>query len=229
MKNKIKGIILCFLLLKSSLIFGAEENFTTYTVVDPNTKLTITASKIDANAVSRNETLYCYSDKGSAYFGSTFTHLFKITAYSGGAAWNEVGSWAVSNTVADLYSWDTNNNQVIDFWYYSNGTDYPVYTFRNEESSTSDVRNLSWNTSYWLTITRTSDTAIKCDIYTDSGRTNLDFTLNLTITTGRTYRYIFACVSYNDNSVNTSYEDVENLDLGIAPPAATPMQVIYIN
>ena len=46
----------------------AIENFTTYTEVDPNNKLTVTSTKITAVDLDRDEDAYVYKDFGANNF-----------------------------------------------------------------------------------------------------------------------------------------------------------------
>ena len=60
---------------------------------------------------------------------------------------------------------------------------------------------------------RTTATNVQLRLYSDSARSTLVDTLDVTVSSSRTYQYIFGATSYNDGySVYITY-DVENLDL----------------
>jgi len=55
----------------------ANENFTTYTEVDPSGHMTETATRATSVAMQKPETCYLYKDKGAGHFSGDFEFLFE--------------------------------------------------------------------------------------------------------------------------------------------------------
>ena len=50
----------------------AFENFTEYTEVDPNARISVTKTRVTWTAITRQEEAYVYIDKGVDYFAGNF-------------------------------------------------------------------------------------------------------------------------------------------------------------
>ncbi|MGD8237836.1 MAG: hypothetical protein PVH68_04750 [Armatimonadota bacterium] len=193
----------------------ATEDFTTYTETDPNSHITVTSSKLDVDGMSENEDAHAHDDKGADHFGATFTHDVEVTpqeTYTGGQGW----AWCISNAVDDANDWYSNSSEAIAFRVvHPSANQFEFWDFEDTES---DVANFSWTSTstYYITVERTSETAIEARIYSDSGRSTLEDTLALSVTDGRRYQHVFGCNSWNKGETDTYSFDVENLDLNEA-------------
>lgn len=191
----------------------ALEDFTTYTEVDPDTCLTVTANKIAAVDLDGDFDTYVYADKGASHFGATFDHDFKFTTGAHSAqAWAIV--WAVSNSVDDALNWYSDQDEALVCWL---GVDADRIILWNMEDRSSDYWDLGsdWaGIPYYLSANRTSETTMSIRIYSDSGRTTLIDTISVSVTSGRRYRYVFGLNSRNAGTGGKNCTlDVEDLDL----------------
>ena len=195
----------------------AIEDFTTYTEVDPNSHIGLVGTNhIDFDAYG-NEDAYRYKDKGAGHF-TDFEHKVDVRLISGSEDYCYGGCWMLSNDIDDINGlctagksnlhirvgrWPTDQAWILLDENYL-GTHYYTYYVG------------IYNTWYYLTIKKTG-TALECEIYSDSARTNLLSTLALTLHDTYNFRYIFAAATYNENQARVAVLDIENLDLQEAP------------
>ncbi|KKM74742.1 hypothetical protein LCGC14_1397280 [marine sediment metagenome] len=182
----------------------AVENFTTYTEVDPNSKITVTSSKTSWATLRRNESAYVYIDKGVNYFGGDFT-IYLTYNQTGGVGNSGAGQcWTLANLVNDAQSIITANDDYLSILctvgvlkaiqleecdggtlYYSaadyditEGTDYYLKIVRDEAVGT-------YGTLYLYT-------------YSDAARTTLLNTQSITLhSSTKDFRYLYAVQSRN--------------------------------
>jgi len=197
----------------------AYEDFSTYTEVDPNNRITIGGVgnvRIDHQAI-RNEDAHVYDDKGSNHF-QNFEHLVDIRSdFNNGDSMG--GVWAVSNTVDDMKYWIDNTKRALWLRFYDRTVsgDERIYLDEQTESGghTFDSYNLAApNTWYYVVIER-DDTTLTCDIYSDSARSVWVDTLTVTcegVSTAK-YQYVFGCNTQNTGAAVLMNNDIENLDL----------------
>lgn len=198
------------------------EDFTTYTELDAGGdpgNLVVTQNKIDANGITKDEDSRVFADKGAAHFGATFEHKVKTVWQAvPGDGWPFAACWALSNVVEDAGYWNTNNSQaVLVEW---SGDAVQKYTMlRDEEDGEQDFYTNSGYLTRYLTIQRTSETALECRIYSDAVRETLVDTLVVSLTNGRRYQYVFGFNSSDTNQAARVISiDVEDLDLQEAAP-----------
>ncbi len=206
----------------------AIENFTTYTEVDPNGKITVTSSKVSWDNLSRNEEAYVYKSMGSEFFDKDFTHKFKVYfGYYGGGYTCRAAHWAVADVLDDESGWSLGGANAVSLFQYN--YDYRIYLkIYDSGSGTQD----SWTgaeplITYYITITRDRDggvnnsgryTAYICTggYYGEGGNLEDMLQVDSQAEAPADYHYIFACNTYNDG--NPMYIDgfTEDLDLGLA-------------
>lgn len=205
----------------------ALEDFTTYSdVVD--TWLTINSNDIESANSGQNADAYVMDDKGADHFGASFEHTL-ATKNLDTNAYRQTGCWAVSNTVDDAQYWFVNDSQAaVADWRYA--TDLRL-RLRESEADDSDqsADALSNNTLYYLKVTRTSETSLQVEIYSDATRETLVDTLSITITDGRRYRYVAGFVNYNTGHFSANDIYVENLDLQEAAGPTIPVLADHYN
>ena len=186
----------------------AYEDFTTYTEVDVNDRISKTAQHIDFvtyRSNDANDKAFLYSDKGAAHFGD-FEHLIDVRVVSGSWAGH---FWALSNDVV----------QIIDDTLHISGMMYGLNNFtylRETYSGSTYTDHMSFvdDTWYYYTIKKTG-TTLTMKVYSDSARTNLLDTLALTLHADHTFRYVYGSSThwYSDANILTETLDIDNLDL----------------
>ena len=200
------------------------EDYTTYTELDPNSRLTVAANKITAAALQTNTTAYVYDDKGVDFFDGDYTHYlnFEKTGGSGGA--QDVFLWGISNVVANGRTLFTTHLAHQIFMY---ATTIPILRLMENRGGTTafdDSIGLALNTRYWLTITRDESIGsfgqLKCFIYSDSARTILVDTLTVNLASKQNFRYAYGINADNYGGGDTWSGDVSDLDVGIAAEVA---------
>ena len=189
----------------------ATENFTTFdTTADPNSRFTITSSKIESRGLTDGEDAWWADDKGASHFGATFTHYFTVTLKSTTSNWIRIGAWAVSNVVDDCEFWAQNDSEAVGVYLIERTN---KIQFEDYESDSSDSYTYSGSGPWYCSANRTSETAAELRIYSDAARTTLLDTLLVPVTSGRRFQYVFAAHSNNNGGSDTFDLDIEDLDL----------------
>lgn len=202
----------------------ANEDFTTYTEVDPNGHLSVIPSKITATGLHRNEVAYIYNDKGVAFFDGDFEHLLEAQIEASSANFALMNVWAMSNALGDeqglidaseslfgLTVAEVSGNAWVILFEVDSGTRY----FDNYINGT-------LGQLYYHKIVRDESVGfgqLQCFIFSDFGRTILIDTLSITLhTSKKDFRYIFGAMSKDDDTGNTLTFNgfSQDLDLQIA-------------
>jgi hypothetical protein len=213
--------------------FSPYEDFTTYTEHDEAYRLTVTSSKI--TAASWNSWLeygWVNKDFGAAYFDGDFTHQFEAewTGYTGDDTL--IGCWMLSNDDGDVYDLISADKSFV--WIYGRQTDTNVITIHVEvieggDSVSADTSiNLSFNTLYYITVTRDHDGGTnEKGLYTVTIRTTShsgDVVDTITAEADaeqNSFRYVYGIVSYDFGSgvSRTISGYVQNLNLNEGAPS----------
>jgi len=183
------------------------EDFTAYTEVDTNGKLTVTATKATGADVDEDEDVYLYSDKGAAFFDELDID-FEIYIASTSLA-SAIGGMAISNTVGTIADFVTTD---ITACAWRDGANYKICLIRGNNVAI-DTYTGAANTLYYCTLTRTagSDSCV-LKIYSDAARLTLLDTLTVAGFSTTTYRYIYGFVNYNTGSGGSDFDGyVQNL------------------
>jgi len=192
------GTTLYSIMLGDTLSEMAED-FTTYTEVDEDGDITVTATKCDVDTMRRDALSYVRKDKGAGHF-TDFEHLVtcRCTAGDNGA---NCGIWALSNGSNTVAQMITNTEGLSCVFYHGAAAALAlILVDRNSGNSDTSIA-LVEGTIYYLTIER-NDTTLTCKIYDDSDRTNLIDTLSVVCTT-LAYRYAFGIISREDSGTPT--------------------------
>jgi len=192
------------------------EDFTTYTVVEPDTIFTVTASKSAFADMDRDIDAYLWKDYGAGYFGD-FGHRLEIkfTAAVHASTW---WCWLITNAVDDGYN--ANGIKLMPS-YSSTEKKYRIDAREGAEYGTLIDNTgyiFSLNTVYYLTVER-EGTTFTCYIRSGSHEGTLVDTITGTCGT-TTYQYIEVTASHNTASSNYDSDGyVENLrfDIPVAP------------
>ncbi len=200
------------------------KNFATFTEIDPNSRITKTATRVTWAALDRNETAYVYNDEGAGYFDGDFTHLIttKMTSLVNGSY---VYTWALTNVLNSIRVIDTANGDALGVALLGLTAEVvpTIFLYELDGGTTyTDSYTATLATPYYLKIVRDEAVGafgtLYCYIYSDATLITLLDTLTLTLhTSKKDFRYIHACNS--DNSSATPYPSSgysENLE--ILPP-----------
>jgi hypothetical protein len=162
------------------------EDFTTYTEVDPDSDLTVSATKIEASSVSGSVDASVYKDFGAGNL-TDLHHEFRCKLATGSGPVACI-VWAISNVAAGSYSEVSLNGEIISILVkggkFNIGIEAPP------------LGGASWNpegyldTDLYITVVRKSTTTTVY-IYSDSARKVLVHSMSVT-TDGAAYRYLNA-------------------------------------
>jgi len=200
----------------------AIEDFTTYTETDPNSRLTVTASKILAAALV-NEDAWVYDDKGVDHFDALNV---EFEAYQNSAGVDDGrGALGFSDTIGKCDSWESDavHLEIVD-----QGTNGPASQLtRGAHLAVDSNSTLSEDTLYYWTYTRTAgNDTITAKVYSNADRTTLLDTLTLAGFGTAKYRYAYGFVRRQDG-VNAVWEGYfQNMDLNEGA-TFTPRLTIY--
>lgn len=185
----------------------AVEDFTTYTVVEPWTKFTITATRVTWVTLRTVVHSYVYYDKGANHFDGDFEHLIDVELRCGMDAWGYVAVWMLGDTVGHIQA-QTNALYVR----VHRGSAYYIILM---DGTSSDSYTCSCDTTYYLKVKRVegSPSMLYCYIYSNSIRTTLVDTLSISLSSDIDFRYVFVCASYYKDTGDSNDAWSQNLDL----------------
>lgn len=218
------AVIVLSLFVMSMPVLAAAEDFTTWTEVDVDGRVTVTSSSINMTTIDTlgNHGCWVYRDMGTAHYGDTFSG-------------NMTFEFAIHNTPA-------NNDPQVFVWGLSNSTNPVKYTQEFASFGVTEVSRaylyvwddsteykdftssgfISIDTTYYCTAYRGSG-AFTVWIYSDSGRTTLLDTLTCNDGSA-SYRYVFGFASSQTSANRLITTTVSNLDINEPenpPPTVT--------
>lgn len=194
----------------------ALEDFTTYTEVDGQNKLTVATNTITWTDLYDNaEDAHVYKDYGAGHFGD-FEHLVSCdyTSHNAGAY---VFGWVVANEIRNPYP-DYTDSIYLRLYNRDPPTDM-IHLVSREGGVVvgSDGHTLaSPGARLYHTIERAAAVAT-CKIYSDAARTNLLDTLSITCTE-ITFRYVYGFANLESGDGRYYSGHVYDLDLQEVPP-----------
>ena len=212
-----------------------NEDYTTSTEVDPNNKISVTASVLTFTNLARNESAYRYWDKGVNYFNGDFTHLVDSIISSAGYG-GIVTNWAVANDIGDLVTIIGAGKSSLSVYKYrllGGQVEHVLLETDNGSQYSISYIDIAAPVTRYLKVVRDeavgSFGTVYLYIYTDIARTNLLATLSVALhTSKKDYRYIYAVQSYNSGDAINIVGRNENLDLqeivAVAVIAAAPLR-----
>lgn len=190
----------------------ATEDFTTYTEVDPNGKLTVTATKAEGADVDSDEDVYLYFDKGVNAFNPLdidFELYIASTSLTSGE-----GGMAIANVIGNRLAFG-NTDMAITIERMP-GDSYHIQFFRGLVPG---IYVCNPDTIYYCTLQRASraDT-VYLKIYSDAGRTNLLKTIaRAGFGTTTKWQYIYGFVNRNSGIGGRDFDGyVQNLDFSVS-------------
>lgn len=186
-----------------------EEDLTTYTESDPSSNISIIdeGSTIKISTARRNENYYVVKDFGTDYFNGLDIDFRIHHLSASGTIWGSLGALGLSNALNYQGSWGETTSIFIDT-IRTGSSAYEMRLYRGYDSATDSI-SISANTTYYCTLSRsTSSDTVKVFVYTDSDRSSLFDTLEVSgFGTGTKYRYFYAAVSryYNITEYASGY------------------------
>lgn len=198
----------------------AVEDFTTYTEVDSDSSLTVIASRIDFDTLSRNEEAYVYKDFGIDYWEGDFEFLmdFEITS---GVEGSVVIACLLSNLVDDAFGIYNASGDFLGIRLWPAGGGGIQLSEVDGGSFYADTfPTLDLNTRYYLRYKRNESIGLYgtliCLIYSDSARTVLLDTLSIALhSSKKDFRYKYGSNAWNTGETIALTGDISNLDLGL--------------
>ena len=216
-------------------VLAAIENFGGWIETDPNSRITVTSSRVTWTNLTRDEDAYVYKDKGVDYFSGNFEVQF--THRSTGYAWEgtlATNIWSLTNLVDDMLGIDeANGDALLVYVGNSLGDGKPYFVLQEFDAGSpysSGTYAGEFNTDYYFTIKRNEAVGaygtVYCYIYSDSARTNLLSTLSKGLHSSRKdYRYIYTLQSWDTNESvikHSGYnENVEIISVTASSPTVT--------
>jgi len=197
------------------------ENYTTYTEVDPNNKISVSPTSITFSGLQRNVDAYVYKDFGTDYFSGDFTHLIDISITGPSSEIGSCEPWMLANGVDDEKGLrDASQNYI--FCQLSGGGSGTLILRERYNGTFYDHTYgfLNLSTTYYLKIVRDEAVGtygtLYCYIYTDVNRTSLLTTLSVTLHAKLDFRYLYGLNSLNNGDSNILSGAVSNLDTGFS-------------
>jgi len=171
--------------------------------------LTASSTALDIAGLTEDEDAWVSDDQGAGTIAD-FEYLFKAYMATTGT-----GSFAVlvaaTNIVSDMRDWLVNDREAVGLR--ARETSVFNVTLEDFEGNESDTLvGCALNTWYWFTLDRNGAT-VTGYAYTDEARTDLVGSASVTIDAGRTFRYVNVANSDNNGDNDTTYFQVEDLDL----------------
>lgn len=208
----------------------ATEDFTTYTEVDTNSKLTVTSSRVAWASLGDNQTAYLYIDKGTGFFSANFTHYLTVQINTGSQDNSIKAGWLLANVVGDLFAIEVAEGSYLTLLLRAiSGSPYLEMEERvGDTAYAGDQYAISFDTPYYLTLKRDESAGtygtLYLYVYSDSARTNLLTTKSSTLHEKADFRYIYAVNSRNDGSAQTQSGFLEELEVGRGQPTVTTQE-----
>ena len=207
-----------------------NQDFSTYTELDPNGRYTVTSSKITAINLQRDEDAYIYEDFGVDFFTGSWTHIFstKRTANDIGG---RIQSLSYQSVVDDTKGLTDASEDAIYVRHWNTAGSLALQLVETSGGAgQADTFVPTLNVQYWYILTKDMGASANGDvdlfIYDDSARTNLVDTLNLSLAVDNDFRYLFAVNSWNSGDLDKISLFVENLNLFITPDSNMMMMGI---
>lgn len=205
------------IILLSSNCLSATEDLTTFTEVDPSSKITLSTSTMSISSIETRENLsYVYKDYTSID-DFRIQHAARIdyaANYSG-----ENVLFGLSDSVGGFKDWS------YGIWmHYYKGTSNPVLYISYTGGGNTTLGSISTSTDYYFTFERYG-TTFDVKAYSDSSRTTLVLSNQITVSdSALSYLYIFSNrdIDQTGKTITLSVEDLEIL------PSSTG-QVIFTN
>jgi len=204
-------------IFNKNIVSAATEDFTTYTETDPNSKLGVTASKIDIQAIDRADAAYVIKDKGADYFNGDFTYLIEGYVNSATSDGYHVAGFVLAN-ITNKNTTDLTDDALMMKLQEETGEARFGPVEHDSGTGYQDFAIVSKDTLYYLEIERDESVGtygtLYVRAYSDSGRTSLvDTGTQVLHSSKKDFRYLYGFTNREEGSGNTFTGYVQNLDL----------------
>lgn len=163
----------------------AYEDFTTYTEVDTESKVTVNQNSILSIATLSSNDSYVYKDFGAGHFTQNLHHRFKTKAFNQSIqGYRDV--WIISNEIGNENGL---SNFLIITWQYPPITLVVAEVVSDSTQDSDSTTLVSINTYYYIDVLR-EDSSLTIKVYSDSDFSVLVDTLTITIA-NTAYRYLY--------------------------------------
>jgi hypothetical protein len=193
------------------------DDFTTFTEVDPTSKVTITATQIDSQADSPTAT-YVYKDYGVGKFTTDIEHQFTLRPYNAQSTGSYVSVWALSNEIGNIAG--VQEEIGLRVTYYALGPIYKALLFYRVDGgsivSSGSSLDFSYDETRYITIIRSGGT-LTAKQYGNSARTSLIKTITLNGVPTTTYRYVYGYQNSGGGTYHKVIVQIRNLTYDIDP------------
>lgn len=189
---------------------GTSSNYEDYSdaswvLSDPNNRVNVAANTLTITDITKNEEITMTKDYGIDYFSADFEHQFEVNVPASGTGTPTTGIWCVANEIDDFRGLDQGSKGVQIRATGLIETNWDMKLGLEFQGSSNNINALSYNTTYYCTITRDDDGGVNntgryvLTAYTDSDRTNVFGTATVDANAGnqKDFRYLYACGSYN--------------------------------
>ena len=191
-------------------------DYTTFTEVDPNSRITVGANSIGFTQLPRNESSYVYKDMGVDYYSGNFKFNldYVVTAYGSSG---HAEPWALANAVNNVYTLRTSGQSLLQCaaYIYSGKLRFEVYEIIGTVLRLSGNYQGTWNSNFYLTIERDESIGtygrLYLRVYSDVGRTTLLSEVYLDLTAKLDFRYLYGISSINTGETDWLTGSVSNL------------------
>ncbi|KKN78432.1 hypothetical protein LCGC14_0349640 [marine sediment metagenome] len=192
----------------------AVQDFTTYTEVDPNSRIAVSASRVTWTGITANEDAYVYRDFGVKHFAGNFVSYLTINT-TASAQTSEMFPWAMTNSLDDIKGIaDASGNLLcVRLTNPSSPDELRIVIqeyYGGTQAESAAFYTLTRGTNYYLKIRRDEDVGtygtFYCDVFPNSSRVAGEALANLTITLHAAkidYRYVHGAIT-RDNNVNNT-------------------------
>ena len=183
-----------------------NEDFTLYTEVDPNSRLSVTANRVAASGLQGNEDAYVYSDKGIDYFGEDFRAQFTVLVNATPANGSCTIFFGLANLIDDVNGIVAASGDELFVTVRKVAAPAPLLRLYLDEVNAgtwyqSNYYGIGYNTPYYLKVVRDESVGtygrLYLYVYSDAARTDLLFSTYLILHAKRDFRYVYVVQSYN--------------------------------
>ena len=198
----------------------ALEIFTTYTEVDPNSRIAVDATRITFTALTNSEEAYVYKDFGVNHFDGDFAHYVTVFYSSHDQNQPVATGWVLANDIDDVRGLLIGNKDAFFIRaFVATGGQFRIDLNESDGGSlATDTADLSISTIYYLKLARDESVGsfgqLQCVIYSDAARTTVVDTLSLTLRTSKKdFRYLYPLSVWKSGDADAATGYFENLEL----------------
>lgn len=208
----VKYVAVLIFLFLAFPVLGAVEDLTTWTESDPQSKLTVTASKVTYTGISRDENdTYLVRDANFSD-GFDIDYEFKVTDVGADDSNTMV---SLADALGDLTDIDTLNGSGV-FLAIDDGPPLGVMVVEIDAGSKywGTKFNISDNTLYYVSFTKEDATnSVTAELYSDASRETLVGTATSTLHNSHSYDYLYGVIGHNLEGVTAMTGYVENINV----------------